>query len=124
MNKISAEKIAAVLTEVPSTLRALDEERNEWRDRALEAEGRLVKHAEQQRIVKIAVAMEKKGLDAGRSLEERCGLLEKKAAEGRLDAIEEAIEMSPAHRPLGDLVEGVPGQARDEFTAYLLGELV
>jgi hypothetical protein len=124
MQKISAEKIAAVLTEVPGTLRALDEERNAWRDRALDAEGQLAKHAQQQRIVKIASAMETKGLDAGRSMEERCALLEKKAAEGRLDAIEEAIEMSPANRPLGDLVEGVPGQAKDALTSFLIGDLV
>jgi len=124
MEKLSAEKIAAVLTEVPETLRALDEDRNSWRERAEQAEGAVAKHAQQERIVKVAVAMEAKGLDAGRSMEERCSLLEKKAAEGRLEAIEEAIEMSPAQRPLGDLVEGVPGNAGDELTSFLLGDLV
>lgn len=124
MDKTSAEKIAAVLTEVPDTLRALDEDRNNWRERAKTAESRLAKHAQRERIVKIATAMEAKGLDAGRSMEERCDLLEKKAADGRLDAIEEAIEMSPAQRPLGDLVEGVPGNAADDLTRFLLGDLV
>lgn len=124
MDKLSAEKIAAVLTEVPGTLRALDEDRNQWRERAEWAEGELAKHAQQARIIKVAAAMEEKGLDAGRSMEERCSLLEKKAAEGRLDAIEEAIEMSPAQRPLGDIVDGVPGNAGDDLTAFLLGDLV
>jgi hypothetical protein len=124
MEKLSAEKIAAVLTEVPSTLRALDEDRNQWRDRALEAEAGMAKIAMRERITKIAGEMASKGLDAGRSMEERIQLLEKKATEGRLDAIEEAVGMSPGSRPLGEIVEQLPGQASSDLESFIMGDLV
>ncbi len=124
MHKLSAEKIAAVLMEVPGTLRALAQDRDGWRTEALEAKAELAKIAKRNRIVKIASEMETKGLDSSHSMQERLSMLEKKASEGRLDVIEEAINMSPVSRPLGEIIENMPGQAKSDLESYILGELM
>lgn len=120
INKTAAQKIAAVLTEVPGTLRKLAEERQYWRDRALRAEGEQQKIAQRERIEKLASEMQRKGLDASRSINDCIGLLEKKAAEGKLDVIEEAVGMSPTGRPFGELMDAMPGNARNELEQYIL----
>jgi hypothetical protein len=124
MHKLSAEKIAAVLMEVPGTLRALAQDRDGWRTEALEAKAELAKIAQKNRIAKIASEMETKGLDSSHSMQERLSMLEKKASEGRLDVIEEAINMSPVSRPLGEIIENLPGQAKSDLENYILGELM
>jgi len=120
--KISAEKIAAVIAEVPGTLQALDEDRNQWRTRAVSAETELTKRATADRISKIAAAMEEKGLDSSHSFEERVSMLEKQADSGRLDVIEEAIALSAADRPLGELAD-VAGHSLSDFENFILGDL-
>jgi hypothetical protein len=120
INKTAAQKIAAVLTEVPGTLRKLAEERRYWRDRALKAEGEHTKLAQRERIEKLATEMQRKGLDASRTTADCISLLEKKAAEGRLDVIEEAVGMSPTGRPFGELMDDMPGNARNELEQYIL----
>lgn len=120
ISKTSAEKIAAVLTEVPGTLRKLAQERQYWRDRALQAEGEQTKLAHRDRIEKLATEMQRKGLDASRSVGDCINLLEKKAAEGKLEVIEEAVGMSPTGRPFGELMDDVPGNARNELESYIL----
>ena len=123
MDKLSEEKIAAVLTEVPGTLRALGTDRDQWRNRAKTAEGELRKVAQRERIVKIANELGRKGLDEGRSMDSRIELLEKKAEAGKLDAIEEALDWKPGSIPLGEIVEDVPGQAASDLEAFILGDL-
>jgi len=123
MEKLSEEKIAAVMTEVPGVLRKLAGERDSWRERALAAEGHLEKQAHQARIMKIAQIMEDKGLDGGRTMEERVEALEKKASEGRLDAVEEAIGMVPQSVDMGDLVDVPTGAGASDLEQYLLGDL-
>lgn len=124
MEKISEEKLAAVLVSVPETLRALDQERDHWRERAEAAEGELQKIAHRERIEKIADAMEAKGLDLGRDRGERIAFLEKKADGGQLEAVEQAVEMSaPQGSGLGELIESTPGQGLSDLENYLLGEL-
>jgi|OpeIllAssembly_1097287.scaffolds.fasta_scaffold193761_2 predicted nucleic acid-binding Zn-ribbon protein len=121
MEKLSSEKIAAVLNEVPGTLRALCEERDQWQERAKTAETQLAKIAQDQRIAKLASEMERKGLDRGRSAEDRIAALQKKASEGKLDLIEEAVKMSSAQRSMGELVDAPSGGgAVSEFEAYLM----
>lgn len=124
MQKLSAEKIAAVLMEVPSTLRALAQDRDSWQHQALEAQAELAKIAQKNRIAKIASEMETKGLDGSHTMAQRLEMLEKKASEGRLDVIEEAINMSPVNRPFGEIIENLPGQARSDLENYILGELL
>lgn len=120
ISKTAAQKIAAVLTEVPGTLRKLAEERQYWRDRALRAEGEHTKIAHRERIEKLATEMQRKGLDASRTTQDCINLLEKKASEGKLDVIEEAVGMSPTGRPFGELMDQVPGNARNDLESYIL----
>lgn len=102
MFKISAEKVAAVLSEVPGTLRALTRERNGWQTRALQAEEELSKIAEEKRVEKLAHEIERRG-DSSRSHDDWVEFLHKKASEGRLAVIEEALDLSPHGPPLGAL---------------------
>jgi hypothetical protein len=123
MEKLSGEKIAAVLTEVPGVLRGLAEERDSWRDRAVVAEQELTKRAQDDRITKIARIMEEKGLDS-RPMADRIQALTKKASEGRLDAVEEAIGMVPKGINLGELVD-VPRHsgASSDFVRFLMDDI-
>jgi len=120
MEKISALKIAKVLSEVPGTLLALDQERNQWRDRALTAEGTLQKHAEDVRVKKIAAAMREKGLSSA-SDEDQIEALRKHAKLGRLDVIEEAVNMRPEQIVFGEVADGVHGSsARSDFEQFIM----
>jgi hypothetical protein len=71
----------------------LTSERDEYRERAFNAEQALTKHAHNDRILKLASQMQQKGLDHGRSLEVLVEDLQKMASQGRLDAVEEAVGM-------------------------------
>jgi hypothetical protein len=121
MEKISAENLA-VLTEVPGVLRALGEDRDYWRGVAEEAKVKLAEISHKERLTKVASEMTRKGVDAGRTQEELISFLEKKASEGRLDVIEEAISMSAAQVAVGELTE-TPGQGLSDLEAFLIGEM-
>lgn len=123
MDKISEEKLAAVLVEVPATLRALGADRDLWRDKAKTAQANLDKIAQDSRIAKIAQEMETKGLDSSLSIEKKIEGLQKKAAQGRLDAIEEAVGMRPGDIPLGEIADEIPGQASSDLEQFILGDL-
>lgn len=123
MKKLSTEKVAAVLAEVPLTLRKLAREKDHWRLRALEAEQCLKKQANKVRIEKLAEEIERRGLDTSRSRSDRIALLEKKAMDGKLEVIEEAVSMSPVARPFGEFCDSLGGTGANVFEEFLLDEL-
>lgn len=120
--KISAQKAVAVFSEVPSTLRALAVERDEALNKLAAVKEELHAYHLRERVEKIASEMEAKNIQPGLSGSERRELLMKKAGEGRLDAVEQAVEMSAPDKALGFLGE-LPGNGADQLTSYLLGDL-
>ena len=86
MEKISAKKLASVVLSAASTIRKLAAERDSWRKVAEER----MTHDE---AVKVAAAMEERGLVGSISRDELISSLEKAASEGRLDVIKEAVEL-------------------------------
>ena len=87
MKKLSAEDVREVMGVVPEVLRKLAAERDLYRDRLQEIEGR-------QRVEKLASAMLDKGLETGTAsgLADR---LEKQARSGELDLtrLADAVEL-------------------------------
>lgn len=122
MRKISAQKAIAVLAEVPSTLRALAGERDEALHKLASVQEELATYHLRERVEKIASSMEAKNIQPGLSTSERRDLLMKKAEEGHLDAVEQAVDLATPERAFGFLGE-VPGNGADPLTSYLLGDL-
>lgn len=86
MNKLSAEQINQVFSQVPGTLRKLAAERDFWKQ---EAETRM-QHDE---ATKVASMMHEKGINADVPIKDLIEQLEKAASNGRLPQIAEAVEM-------------------------------
>lgn len=121
--KVSASQVHAVLSEVPGTLRALVAERDEALSKLASAKQELEAYRSKERLNKLATKMEERGFLPGDSLKDKVEFLSKKAAAGQLDAVEQAVDMSPPQRTFGWLGEQ-SGNTKDELTAYCLGELV
>ena len=121
--KLSASQVHAVLSEVPEVLRSLVVERDEALQKLAAVSQELEAYRTNERLNKLAAKMEERGFQTGLSLEDKMQFLSKKAAEGRLEAIEQAVDMSAPQQPIGWL--GDPsGNSVDELTSYCLGELV
>ena len=86
MDKISNQKIAAVLAYVPGTIRKLAEENKELTAKVAHFELRT-------RVEKIASEMHRKNIHSDLELSDLADNLEKQASEGKLDAIEQAVDM-------------------------------
>jgi small-conductance mechanosensitive channel len=86
MDKISNEKVAQVLADVPGTLRKLAEENKELHAKVAHYELR-------NRVEKLASEMHRKNLHTDVEASALADYLEKQASEGKLDAIEEATKM-------------------------------
>lgn len=125
--KISAAKVAQVYSEVPGVLRALATERDALLEKNAALQAELNSIRQDERIVKIARAMEDKQIDIGESFEDRVERIKEAAAQGKsLDVIEEAVEMTaPQHgfAKLGSELEPGNGDGRTQLEAYLLGGL-
>lgn len=121
--KLSASQVHAVLSEVPDVLRSLVIERDDALQKLAAVSEELVAYRTNERLNKLAAKMEERGFHAGVGTEDRMEFLAKKAAEGRLEAIEQAVDMSAPQQPIGWLGEQ-GGNAADELTSYCMGELV
>lgn len=124
MKKLSANQVVAVLAEAPEALTKLAAERDHWQDRAVKAEAKVQEYETSSRLNKIASKIEEKNLEPSRSRKELVEMLEKKASEGRLAVVEEAVDMSVAQRPLGTLSEfSGNNSSSSELESYILGDL-
>lgn len=121
--KLSASQVHAVLSEVPGVLRSLVEERDGALRKLASVSQELEAYRSKERLDKLATKMEDRGFQTGVSQEDRIEFLSKKAAEGRLEAIEQAVDMSAPQQPIGWLGD-LGGNSPDELTSYCLGELV
>ncbi len=116
MNKIAHTKVAEVLSQVGPTLRALREENNALTEK--------VAHYEKQaRARKLASDMQAKNLNPETSFEDKVdGLMAED--EGKLDVIEQAINMSAPQVKLAALSDH-PSNAADAesaFAALIMGD--
>lgn len=122
--KLSASQVHAVLSEVPSTLVALVRERDEALQKLAAAQQELDGYRSSDRMSKLAAKMEERGFRPGNGLEGTMEFLSKKAEAGQLDVVEQAVDMSAPDQPIGWLGDAGGGNAADELTSFVLGELV
>lgn len=122
--KLSASQVHAVLSEVPSTLMALVQERDEALSKLASAREELESYRSSERMNKLAAEMEDRGFRPGNGLEDTMEFLSKQADAGKLDVVEQAVAMSAPDTPIGWLGDTSGGNAVDELTSYCLGELV
>lgn len=123
--KLSASQVHAIFSEVPSTLVALVEERDFLQEKLAHAYQELESYRSRERLDKLAAKMEDRGFRPGNSLEDTKEFLSKQAEAGKLDIVEQAVDMSAPDRPIGWLGEkNAGGSSEDELTAFCLGELV
>lgn len=125
--KISAAQVAQVYSEVPGVLRALSTERDSLLEKVAALQSELDGIRKEERIVKIARAMEDKQIDIGESFTDRVERIKEAAAQGKsLDVIEEAVEMTAPQNgfaKLGSELEPGNGDGGIQLEAYLLGGL-
>lgn len=114
MNKLASNEVAATLSQVGPTLRALSEENVALKEK-------VAAYQRQERIEKIATVMEDKGLDRDNSFEQRVVNLSNHD-DSRLNAVEEAIEMSAPQIKLASVSDhaGNPSDATSAFEAAIL----
>lgn len=110
MNKLSSTKVAEVLAQVPSTLRALSAENTALKEKVAHYEKR-------DRVVKIASAMQAKNLDSDSSLEEK---IEHLMGSDDLDVVEKAVDFSAPQIKLAALSDQ-PGNSGDAEAAFVAG---
>lgn len=122
--KLSASQVQAVFSEVPSTLRALVTERDNLKEKLASAHQELETYRSRERLDKLATKMEERGFRPGNSLEDTKEFLSKQAEAGKLEVVEQAVDMSAPNKPIGWLGEPGGGNSADELTAFCLGELV
>lgn len=127
MEKISSQKVAAVLSTVPVMLRNLAQERDALMTKVASLERKVADYERRERVEHIAKEAQGKNLHSlGETVEEKIAHLEQAVQSGRnLEVIEEAIKLSAKEGSLGHLsaddLEG--GNGKTELESYLLGAL-
>ena len=122
--KISSAQAEAVYQEVPGVLRAQQAEISSLREKVAAQEQELVDYRTNDRIEKIAHAMEEKHIDFGVSHDERVEKIKTAHASGRsLDALEEAVEMTTPNGEFAKIAEQDAGSGANQLEAYLLGDI-
>lgn len=118
MEKISKEQQAEVLRDAAATIRKLASENKEKGDKIAAMELR-------ERTVKVAASMHQKGINTDASQEDLVDHLEKAAKDGRLEVIEQAIDL--VGPDMGAKIAQVrtddagTGSGSSDFERYLVG---
>ncbi|MFW9801066.1 MAG: hypothetical protein ACFFFC_00315 [Candidatus Thorarchaeota archaeon] len=102
MQKISANKVATILSTVPTMLRQLASERDTLMEKVAQLQSNLADYERRDRVAGLAKKAHEKHLDSlGGTEEEKIASIEDALQRGRtLDVMEEAVKMSS---PAGDL---------------------
>lgn len=126
MEKISSDKVAAVLSTVPGMLRGLASERDNLRQENDELKEKVAEYERRERIVKLARTAEEKGISSwGETEEEKVASIENAVMKGgKLEVMEEAVKLSSPNGDLASLSgdELEPGTG-SQLENYLLGHL-
>jgi hypothetical protein len=114
MKKLASDKVAATLSQVGPTLRALSEENQTLKEKVAAFQKR-------DRVEKIATHMEAKELDPSSSREEKVAALSEQTD---LDVVEKAIELSAPQIKLASVSDspGNPSSASDAFAVGLMDD--
>ena len=120
MNKISAADAAMVLSEVPATLLACDRKIQKLASENAQLKEKVAQYEIRDRVESVLSLMEERNIDAGLDLDEKRAMLLEKAAEGKLEVVEQAVKLAAEGNPLGELSD-VPA-SQNSLVGYLLGE--
>jgi hypothetical protein len=132
MEKISHNKVAAVLSTVPNMLRGLARERDELLEKNAQLQAQVSEFEQRERVEKIAKAADEKGIDSlGGSHEEKVASIENAVEKGQsLDVMEEAVKLSAKQGNLASLTGdeltgegGASSASQTDLESYLLGNL-
>lgn len=132
MEKISHNKVAAVLSTVPNMLRGLAKERDDLLEKNAQLAARVSEFERRERVEQIAKTAEEKGIDSlGESHEEKVASIESAVERGRsLDVMEEAVKLSARRGDMASLIgdeltgdDGASSASKTQLESYLLGNL-
>jgi hypothetical protein len=127
MEKISSQKVAAVLSTVPGMLRSLAKERDGLIEKVASLASQVTEFTRRERVETLAKTAASKQIDSlGENHEEKVASIEAALEQGRsLDVIEEAVKLSSPRGELGNLSgdDLVAGNGSTELESYLLGQL-
>ena len=127
MEKISSQKVAAVLSTVPNMLRGLAAERDDLLEKNASLTSQVEEFERQNRVNQLAKTAEEKGIDSlGETHEEKVASLEAALEKGKsLEVMEEAVKLSSPRGDLGNLSndELDAGNSGNDLESYLLGQL-
>lgn len=112
--KIASTKVASLLREAETAIRATAEERDFYAARCSELE-------QSAACAKLASVMHVKGINTELSLEDLTASLQKQASEGKdLEKIAAAVEMVGPNMSFASSAEGHKGEGADPFTTFIL----
>lgn len=132
MEKISHNKVAAVLSTVPNMLRGLAKERDALLEKNAQLQAQVSEYGRRERVEKIAKAADERGIDSlGDSHEEKVASIESAVERGRsLDVMEEAVKLSAKRGDMASLTgdeltgdDGASSMSKTQLESYLLGNL-
>lgn len=120
IEKISAADAALVLSKVPEVLLACDRKMQKQASMIAELKEKVASYETRDRVDGVMALMEEHHIDAGMDNEEKRAMLLEKAAEGKLEVVEQAVKLAAEGNPLGQISD-VPAAA-DSLLGYLMGD--
>ena len=120
MNKISAADAMTVLSEVPNVLLACDQKIQKLASENAELKEKVAQYETRDRVESVMALMEERNIDAGLDPDEKRAMLLEKAAEGKLEVVEQAVKLAAEGNPLGEISD-VPATS-NSLVGYLMGE--
>lgn len=120
ITKISAADAATVISMVPEVLLACDRKMRKQASKIAELKEKVASYETRDRVDSVLGLMNEHHIDAGMDEEEKRAMLLEKAAEGKLEVVEQAVKLAAEGNPLGQ-VSDVPAAA-DSLIGYLMGE--
>lgn len=120
IEKISAADAALVLSKVPEVLLACDQKMQKQASEIAELKEKVASYETRDRVDGVMSLMNEHHIDAGMDEHEKRAMLLEKAAEGKLEVVEQAVKLAAEGNPLGEISD-VPASA-DSLLGYLMGD--
>lgn len=120
MNKISAADAATVLSKVPEVLLACDQKIQKLASENAVLKEKVAHYETRDRVDGVLALMNEHHIDAGMDESEKRAMLLEKAAEGKLEVVEQAVKLAAEGSPLGQISDA-PASAGG-LIGYLMGE--
>jgi hypothetical protein len=126
MEKISADKVAAILTTVPGMLRSVASERDGLLKENIELKEKVASYEKNERVNRLARDAQERNIDVlGETEEEKVASIEAALGQGKdLAVLEEAVKLSSPNASIGNLVgDEISGGGNTDLEAYLRGQV-